>query len=970
MATVAELNVAIGAEIGDLDRKMRQAEQSIRGVGSAAEDANQQAGSAFSQMGSNAEAASGRYVDATGRMREANGRFVSAATLAAEAAGGIAPNVGKASGAIGGLAGAINGQLIGAFDAFDKKKDVLDKGIGRLGEGLKDVGGNLTAFVTVPLGLLAGAALKSASDIQALEKGFRATLKPGEDFATNLAKVQKLAQLPGLGLQEALQGATNLQAAGFSADLAQRSLVAFGNALATVGKGKADLDGVGLALGQIASKGKISAEEINQLAERVPQIRAAMKAAFGTADTEQLQKAKISATDFVEGVTRELEKLPKVTGGLKNAFENLSDLGVIALAKLGDALNKNFDVEGVLNGLGSTIQGLVSRFESLDPSTQKLIFLLAGVVAAAGPVLVVVGSIGAAIPALAAGFAALTGPIGLAVVALAALVAAGVAYAASAEDAVGAFRRQKSAVDDLEKGVSPLLKRYDELKAQTKLTKSEQEELRSIVQKVGEQIPTSITQFDAYGKAMDISSEAARRFVQQQREILAIKNKGALKEQREEYARLTAEINETTRALNKRNAAGQLVRTDVGFGQAGAIDVELTGKEIGQLQSKLDGLRSARRGVGGLIDELKGIAPVLKEAKAAGPVTPVINAEAAKKAEDMRKALEKLQASLRVNGQLSNLLGKDYDFIGERQKILEGGVRSLIEAGYDPASKAVRKYADELRLLTAIQAGATKPLQISAPTTVTPQVQGGTAAGLDAGLTQLKDYQTLLQSLDRQTAFLPLPQFAADGVKQIQADAAAYVAALKSLTPAQIAALDAQTLFNTEMKALLSDIGPQFSSAIGSIAASFGEAAGAIVAGGASFGDGLGIVFSGILTALAGFIGQFGQQLIAIGIGKLALDNLFKGPAGGPAAIAAGIGLVALAGVAKAVAAGSSRSLGNITGASSGGSGLTPSAPAVQRTEAQKLQINVTFAPVLLRQDGSSLRGVLNVDEYNIKRFS
>src|SRR5690606_26404524 len=118
---------------------------------------------------------------------------------------------------------------------------------------------------------------------------------------------------------EAIQGSVNLQAAGFSADLARRSLMAFGNALATVGKGKADLDGVGLALSQIASKGKISAEEINQLSERVPQIRVAMKAAFGTSDTEQLQKMGIDATQFVEGVVAQLEKLPAVTGGINNA---------------------------------------------------------------------------------------------------------------------------------------------------------------------------------------------------------------------------------------------------------------------------------------------------------------------------------------------------------------------------------------------------------------------------------------------------------------------------------------------------------------------------------------------------------------------------------------------------------------------------------------------------------------------------
>lgn len=318
--------------------------------------------------------------------------------------------------------------VIGAkIDNFERNMAAAEKGIGRLSGAAQDAGEAMTKYVTLPISLAAGAALKAAGDIQALEKGFAATYKGSLPLQEALANVRELAKLPGLGLKEALQGATNLQAAGLSADLAQRSLAAFGNALATVGRGKADLDGVGLALGQIAAKGKISAEEINQLAERVPQIREAMKAAFGTADTEVLNKLKIDATTFVEGVVAELEKLPKVTGGLNNAFENFGDGVTIALSKVGASLNKTFDIEGKLNRLGDFINGLASSFESLSPAVQKTVFVVAGLAAAAGPVLFVIGSIGAALPALTAGFAALgvtsvaaLGPIGIAAAAVAA----------------------------------------------------------------------------------------------------------------------------------------------------------------------------------------------------------------------------------------------------------------------------------------------------------------------------------------------------------------------------------------------------------------------------------------------------------------------------------------------------------------------------------------------------------------------
>jgi tape measure domain-containing protein len=183
-------------------------------------------------------------------------------------------------------------------------------------------------------------AMKTAANLEGLKLGLTAMVGSTAAAEREFSKLREVAKLPGLGLQEAVQGATRLMAAGLSANQARAALLGFGNALATVGGGKDQLDGVILALSQIASKGHVSAEEINQIAERVPQIRKIMQGAFGTADTEALQKMGIGPKEFIGKIVAELAKLPKVTGGSKNAFENLQDTGVIALAAIGDVLNK------------------------------------------------------------------------------------------------------------------------------------------------------------------------------------------------------------------------------------------------------------------------------------------------------------------------------------------------------------------------------------------------------------------------------------------------------------------------------------------------------------------------------------------------------------------------------------------------------------------------------------------------------
>lgn len=267
------------------------------------------------------------------------------------------------------------------------------------GATLDGIGRKLTFGLTAPLTALGGAAVRSATEMDSLKRGLIAVAGSSDEAEKQLARLKEVAKLPGLGLKEAIQGSINLQAAGYSADLAERSLKAFGNALATVGKGKADLDGVILALGQIESKGKVSAEEINQIAERVPQIRKAMQAAFGTADTEVLQKANLSARQFVEGVTRELEKLPKVTGGARNAFENLSDTAQQSLEKIGVPILRT--VIPAIDRMTPKVEGLANQFAGLSPQTQDTILALTGVGLAAGPLASILGNTTIAIAGIA-----------------------------------------------------------------------------------------------------------------------------------------------------------------------------------------------------------------------------------------------------------------------------------------------------------------------------------------------------------------------------------------------------------------------------------------------------------------------------------------------------------------------------------------------------------------------------------------
>lgn len=234
----------------------------------------------------------------------------------------------------------------GSLSGFKKAADVAHSGLSGFSDGLRGainqipVLGTLLTGLAVGTAAFAGYAMSQAAELEALTLGLQNYAGSVEETQKQLARLKDVAKLPGLGFKEAIEGSIRLQAVGFDARLAERALSSFGNALASVGKGKADLDGVILALSQIVSKGVISAEEINQIAERVPQIRTLMMNAFGTSSSEALTKMGIGPQEFIKKLIDEAEKLPKAPNAAKNFFENLQDVGFRAFASIGSVLNK------------------------------------------------------------------------------------------------------------------------------------------------------------------------------------------------------------------------------------------------------------------------------------------------------------------------------------------------------------------------------------------------------------------------------------------------------------------------------------------------------------------------------------------------------------------------------------------------------------------------------------------------------
>lgn len=183
--------------------------------------------------------------------------------------------------------------------------------------------------------------------MDALTRGLEAITGSAAEAQAQLARLREVAKLPGLGFREAIEGSIRLQSVGFNAQVAERALKVFANAVAFTGGGKSELDRITVQLSQMSGKSKILAQDMRPIIEAAPAVGKALKEAFGTVDTEQLSKLGLTNAQFLDKLLTQLEKLPPAANGAKNAMENFGDTFDVALSTIGgpllDPLTKALD---------------------------------------------------------------------------------------------------------------------------------------------------------------------------------------------------------------------------------------------------------------------------------------------------------------------------------------------------------------------------------------------------------------------------------------------------------------------------------------------------------------------------------------------------------------------------------------------------------------------------------------------------
>lgn len=271
--------------------------------------------------------------------------------------------------------------VIGArINEFNKEMGALQKNVKRTfaSDNLGISKGAVGAIVGVgvALGALGLASVKAAGQMEQTRIAFTTLLKDGEKAKSFLSELEKFAASTPFELPGVLDASKRLLAFGFSAEQVIPILTAVGDSAAALGIGEEGIQRLTLAIGQMQAKGKVSAEEMLQLAEAGVPAWEMLANKIGTDIPTAMDKASKGQISAAEGIQAVISGMNSKFGGMmeqqaqtvNGIMSNIQDSVSQTMVVIGDGLIEAFDIKGALKGAQDAIGEFADKVKTMGLS--------------------------------------------------------------------------------------------------------------------------------------------------------------------------------------------------------------------------------------------------------------------------------------------------------------------------------------------------------------------------------------------------------------------------------------------------------------------------------------------------------------------------------------------------------------------------------------------------------------------------
>lgn len=274
-----------------------------------------------------------------------------------------------------------------------KSINALQQNTKSLGDAFTSAGKKLTVGLTLPIVALITAGVNYNSTMETMTTSFKVMTGSAEEAADVMKEIIAIAKRTPFGSKDLAKTVQLLMQYGLSSKEALSSMQMLGD----ISQGNAEkMQAIALAYGQMSSAGKVNLIDIKQMITAGFNPLKEISERTGES-MESLYDRVSNGTISVKEITNSMEAATSEGGMFFNSMEEQSKTMTGKLSTLKDEFMEatgelTTALLPIILKITDKLTKLFNWFSSLDPEKQELILILLGIVAAAGPVLTVVGT--------------------------------------------------------------------------------------------------------------------------------------------------------------------------------------------------------------------------------------------------------------------------------------------------------------------------------------------------------------------------------------------------------------------------------------------------------------------------------------------------------------------------------------------------------------------------------------------------
>lgn len=365
---------------------------------------------------------------------------------------------------------------------FNKKLGHMQRQMRAMTGNIEKMGRSMTRSLTLPIGALGAAAIKSAADLESLEVSFISLTGSAAGAADMMQNLNEFAAKTPFQVENIANAARQLIASGTEVSKVNEQLQFLGDIAATSGN---QIEDIAAIFAKVNAKGKVELENLNSLAENgVPIFKELAEATGLPADSlgagavsveqfNQTLKDMASSGGFAYGA---MDRLSKTTSG---QLSTAIDMGKQALAEFGALILP------VINQVLQGVIKLAEKFKALSPQTKDLILRVATFLATLGPSILLFSKIQNGIKGVVLALktmrtAIMTNPIGLLATGLATLAASFIDFGLAMDYPIDKLKEFKDRIEGLSADIR-IGEIEKEIKRFTETLETQQAQLRQVL---------------------------------------------------------------------------------------------------------------------------------------------------------------------------------------------------------------------------------------------------------------------------------------------------------------------------------------------------------------------------------------------------------------------------------------------------------------------------------------------------------